>query len=348
MSARRRQVWGGVAAAAAALLPAAGGGGWSQGGVGAPPGSVALRSSQSLTTAPSETRTWRSGVYTTSTGETVRVDVSDAYAPEAVSGQAWAEFFAGLVHGTELATVTVRIATPAEVAGTCGEDAIGCYSGGLLVIPGEQYGGVEPQEVARHEYGHHVAASRINPPWTASSYGPKRWSTASRICARAKEGTAFPDDYEHYSLSPGEAFAEAYRVLNDRRAGILGLTWSIVDDSFIPTDDVLRAVEQDVKAPWVQPTSSVVRGRFTARTRRSLTTLATPLDGVVTVELRLPRGRTDTLALVDPQGRVVATGLWASPTVRRLTYVTCGQRRFTVRVTLRGAPGPFTLAIGRP
>jgi hypothetical protein len=34
--------------------------------------------------------------------------------------------------------------------------------------------------------------------------------------------------------------------------------------------------------------------------------------------------------------------------VRRLTYVTCGQRRFTVRVTLGGAPGPFTLAIGRP
>ena len=33
----------------------------------------------------------------------------------------------------------------------------------------------------------------------------------------------------------------------------------------------------------------------------------------MTVELRIPRGRTDTLALVDPQGRVVANGFWAAP-----------------------------------
>jgi hypothetical protein len=215
-------------------------------------------------------------------------------------------------------------------------------------MPGEQFGGVEPQEIARHEYGHHVAASRINPPWSGSAYGPKRWSSAMGICARAKAGTAFPDDYTHYSLSPGEAFAEAYRVLNDRRAGILGLTWSIVDDSFIPQDDALRAVEQDVTAPWIKPTSSVVRGRLTTGKKRSLTTLDTLLDGVVTVTLRVPRGRADTLALVDAQGRVVATGLWASATTRRLAYLVCGQRRLTVRVVLAGAPGPFTLAISRP
>ena len=161
-------------------------------------------------------------------------------------------------------------------------------------------------------------------------------------------GTAFPDDYRHYSLSPGEAFAEAYRVLNDRKAGILGLTWSIVDDSFIPNDSTLRAVEQDVTAPWVETASSVVRGRLTARKRRSLTVLATPLDGVVTVTLRVPRGRTDTLALVDPQGRVLASGLWAGATTRRLTYVVCGQRRLAVRVVLGGPPGPFTLVVVRP
>jgi hypothetical protein len=347
MRAHGRQLWGSVAVAAA-LLSGAGGGGWSPGGVTTPPGTAALRASAGPKAAPRESRAWRSGVYRTSSGEAVRVEVSDAYAPEAVSGQAWAEFFAGLVHGSELATVTVRVATPAEVAGTCGDDAIGCYSGGMLLVPGEQYGGVEPQEIARHEYGHHVAASRVNPPWAASAYGPKRWSTVSRICARAMEGTAFPDDDAHYALSPGEAFAEAYRVLNDRRAGILGLTWSIVDDSFLPTDAMLRAVEQDVTAPWVGPTSSVVRGRFTQRTRRSLTTLATPLDGVVTVELRLPRGRTDTLALLDTRGRVVATGLWAATSVRRLTYVACDQRRLTIRVVLGGAPGPFVLAVRRP
>jgi hypothetical protein len=327
---------------------AAGGGGWSQGGVSTPPGTAAFRSSATLATDRHAARAWRAGAYTTSTGETVRVEVSDTYAPEAVSGQAWAEFFAGLVHGTELARVTVRIASPAEVAGTCGDDAIGCYSAGLLLIPGEQFGGVDPQEIARHEYGHHIAASRANPPWSASAYGPKRWSSAVGICARVKEGTAFPDDSAHYSLSPGEAFAEAYRVLNDRRAGILGLTWSIVDDSFIPNDETLRAVEQDVTAPWAKPTASVVRGRLTARKRTSLTALETPPDGVVTVELRLPRGRTDTLAVVDSRGRVVARGLWAGATTRRLTYLVCGQRRLGVRVALAGPPGPFTVAVTRP
>ena len=216
-------------------------------------------------------------------------------------------------------------------------------------MPGEQFGGVMPEEIARHEYGHHVAASRLNPPWSASAYGPKRWSTAMRICARATEGTAFPDDYSHYSLSPGEAFAEAYRVLNDPRAGILGLTWSIVDDSFIPTDDSLRAVENDVTAPWLAPTTSVLRGRFAARgARRWRSALEIPLDGVVTVELRIPRGRTDTLALVDPQGRVVANGFWAGAAVQRLSFLACGQRRLAVRVTLAGPPGPFSVTITRP
>ena len=346
MSACRLRRWV-VVAGVTALLPA-GGGGWSQGGVPTPPGTAALRSRGTLETGAHAARAWRSGTYTTSTGESVRVEISDTYAPEAVSGQAWADFFGGLVHGSELAALTVRIASPPEVAAVCGDDALGCYSGGLLVMPGEQFGGVEPQEVARHEYGHHVAASRANPPWSASAYGPKRWSSVVGICARAKEGTAFPDDNTHYSLSPGEAFAEAYRVLNDRRAGILGLTWSIVDDSFIPNDDTLRVVEQDVTTPWLATTSSVVRGRFTARKRRSLTTLGTPLDGVVTVALRVPRGRADTLALVDPQGRVVATGLWAGATTRRLTYLVCGQRRLTVRVVLAGPPGPFKLVVTRP
>jgi hypothetical protein len=266
-----------------------------------------------------------------------------------VSAQRWAEFFAGLVHGRELATVTVRVAPPTEVAAACGGDALGCYAGGLLVLPGEQFGGIAPEEIARHEYGHHVAASRLNPPWSAAAYGPKRWSTATRICARAREGTAFPDDDAHYPLSPGEAFAEAYRVLNDRRAGILTLTWSIVDDSFIPTDDALRAVEQDVTAPWLAPTASVVRGRFAARgTPRRLVPLALPLDGVVTVELRVPRGRTDGLALLDEQGRVLANGLWAGAASRRATLVACSRRRLTVRVTREGPPGPFTLLVSRP
>lgn len=344
MTTRRHWVSGAVAAA---LL--AGGGGWSPGEEQSSPGPAARMSGGVFETAPRPTRAWRSETYTTAAGENVRIEISDAYSADAVSGQAWAEFVGGLVHGRELATVTVRIAPPAEVAATCGDDALGCYGGGLLVIPGEQFGGVTPEEIARHEYGHHVAASRLNPPWSASAYGPKRWATAMRVCARAVEGTAFPSDDTHYTLSPGEAFAEAYRVLNDRRAGILGLSWSIVDDSFIPGDDVLRAVEQDVSAPWLGPTVSVLPGRFGAGTvRRRSYPVVVPLDGVVTATLRLPPGRTDTLELLDAGGRVVATGLWAGPTTRRLSYVACDQRRLVLRVTLEGSPGRFTVTLTRP
>ncbi len=333
--------------AAAALL--AGGGGSSQGGRTNPSGSAARLSTRALATTPRETRGWRAATYTTSAGENVRIEISDTYSPDAVSGQTWAQFFGSLVHGSELATVTIRIAPPAEVGGTCGEDALGCYSGGLLVIPGEQSGGIAPEAIARHEYGHHVAASRLNPPWTGSSFGPKRWSTVEGICSRAKEGTAFPDDSSHYTLLPSEAFAEAYRVLNDRRAGIAGLTWGLVDDSFIPNDDVLRAVEQDVLSPWLAPTTTVIGGRFAARgKRRWVYAFSTPLDGTVTAELRVPAGRTDALELLDAQGRVVATGLWAGTAARRLSFVDCGERRLSIRVTLAGSPGRFAVSLSRP
>ena len=63
---------------------------------------------------------WRGGPVTAATGERVTIEISDAYAPEAVSPQRWADFFAALVHGDELGRVTVRIGTPAEVGRVCG------------------------------------------------------------------------------------------------------------------------------------------------------------------------------------------------------------------------------------
>jgi hypothetical protein len=309
---------------------------------------LAARLSTHTAASSRATHAWRTGTFTTSTGEQVRVEVSDAYGPDAVSGQSWADFFAGLVHGPELAALTARIAPPAEVAAVCGDQALGCYSGGLLVIPGEPFGGVAPEEIARHEYGHHVAASRLNPPWAAFSWGPKRWSTAARICARTSAGTAFPNDYSHYALAPGEAFAEAYRVLNDRRAGILSLTWSIVDDSFLPDDATLAAVEADVTTPWLAPAVTVFQGRFAGGNRRWLRSLETPLDGVLSVALTLPRGRTDRLELLDESGRVLARGLWSGSATQRLSYTVCGQRRVSLRLTLGGTAGRFDLRVTRP
>jgi len=219
----------------------------------------------------------------------------------------------------------------------------------MIVIPGEQAGGVEAAEIARHEYGHHVAATRQNPPWKASTWGAKRWATQAEICSRAAGGEIEPDSYENYELSPREAFAEVYRVLSDRRAGVTGLTWSIVDESFIPDDAALRAVEEDVTKPWVGATTTTVGARFRpGGPRRWTRAIATPLDGTLTVELRLRAGRTDRLELLGADGTVLARGLWSGTSAKRLAFVVCGQRSLRVRVTLGGAAGAFALSLARP
>src|SRR4029079_13414445 len=68
---------------------------------------------------------WRGGKLGTATGESVTVYVSDSYPPEQVAPQTWADFFAGLPHGRELASVSVRIAPLAEIAEMCGAGVAG-------------------------------------------------------------------------------------------------------------------------------------------------------------------------------------------------------------------------------
>jgi hypothetical protein len=278
------------------------------------------------------------------------VYVSDTYSPEQVAPQVWADFFAAQPHGRELASVTVRVAPVAEVAAICGRAVAGCYRSGELAFAGDAAGSSTPEDTARHEYGHHIAANRANPPWRALDWGTKRWATVEQICSRVKAGTAFPgNEGDRYELNPGEAFAEAYRVLAEQKAGATLSSWSTVDASFYPDPVALSALDQDVTKPWLAPTVSTVRASFAANgVRRRLLTVATPLDGQITVELRLPRGRLDTLELLSPAGRVLARGAWAGPLVRRLSYVDCGLRRVSLRVTRVGDPGRFSVTVTRP
>jgi hypothetical protein len=43
-----------------------------------------------------------------------------------------------------------------------------------MVVPGESSGGWSIDQIVAHEYGHHLANNRINPPWNALSWGTKR------------------------------------------------------------------------------------------------------------------------------------------------------------------------------
>ena len=194
------------------------------------------------------------GPYTTPTGETVTVYASDAYPQDPALGQRWANFLDGLVHGTELSLLTVYLAPLAEVQSVCGQQAIGCYSPGdnTLVAPGDDPStDTSAEAVITHEYGHHVANHRSDAPWDALDYGTKRWATYEQVCAKTAAGQLFPgaETEPRYMLNPGEAFAEIYRVLNERLAGLTEAPWDVVSQSLYPDNVALSLLQQDVVSP---------------------------------------------------------------------------------------------------
>ena len=199
---------------------------------------------------------WWGGPSVASTGETVTVFLSDAFPQDESTRATWVNFFAWLHHGSELPSLTVYVALLSEVQSFCGPEAGGCYSPArkILVIPGDLDPGVD-FDIAAHEYGHHIAANRRNDPWDPNGYGPKRWATYASVCARAAAGTAFPgDEGAHYRLNTGEAFAEAYRALEESR-GVY--PWAhlplVVDASFTPDAGAQAAALADVQQPWTAP-----------------------------------------------------------------------------------------------
>jgi len=210
---------------------------------------------------------WWGGPSTASTGETVNVFLSDAFPQNESTRATWVNFFAWLNHGPELPSLTVYVALLSEVQSFCGPEAAGCYSPAqkILVIPGDLDQSVN-FDIAAHEYGHHIAASRRNDPWDPNGYGPKRWATYTSVCSRVSAGTAFPgDEGSHYTLNTGEAFAEAYRALEESR-GVY--PWAhlplVVDPSFTPDAGSEGAALADVQQPWNGPSSATWDGRFTA------------------------------------------------------------------------------------
>ena len=163
---------------------------------------------------------WHGGPTTTSTGETVDVRVSDALPADASSPQQWAELLTGLLHGPELSQLTLYVETLPEVQQVCGSNALGCYAANEMVVPGEAAGDVGSAEIIRHEYGHHIAYHRANPPWDATDWGPKRWASAENVCARVSRQEAYPgDEGSNYTRNPGEAWAETYRLVDERPGG---------------------------------------------------------------------------------------------------------------------------------
>jgi hypothetical protein len=265
---------------------------------------------------------WSGGTYPTPDGERVTVYISKVY-----------------------------IAPLPQVAEMCfTTEALGCYGGQTLVVVGESTDGIAPSSIATHEYGHHIAANRSNAPWPAIDWGTKRWASQVGVCSRVASGMAFPgDEGVNYSLNPGEAFAESYRVLVETDGTAAGYDWPIIDPSFRPTPESLAALREDVLHPWVGPTTKTIRGKFLRQRRTWSTQVATLLDGDLRLRVTVPGGGADDVTLLSSDGRtVLATGSWASSGGKSAEYQVCGARSVRVRVTRGGVAARFTLQVQTP
>jgi hypothetical protein len=291
------------------------------------------------------------GRYTTSTGEAVTVMASDRFPVDETVTRAWAEFLTSLVHGPEIARITLYLAPYSEVQSTCGFEALACYMSQreMIVAPRDDFqAGPTAQAIVTHEYGHHIARNRVNTPWDPLRYGTKRWGSQIGVCQRTDSGTLFPGGQGfRYRLDPGEGFAESFRVLNELRAGRPETPWEVVDTSLRPDQPALAALERDVLDPWTAPTVERRVGTFRRRgnTTRSFA-LTAPLDGELKITLAAPTRARFRLSLYDPSRRTtVAT---ARPGIRTVSTLICGQRSLSVRVTQVAGKGRFRLSITKP
>lgn len=301
-----------------------------------------------LTRAPNVRRLFDSGgQYTTKDGMTVNIDVSSSYAPDPVRDQGIADFLGSLTHGTELSKITVFVGTFPEVQGICGTAALACYLPGRasLFVPGEDPpDGTPVEQIITHEYGHHVAAFRVNPPWNAIEWGPKHWASYMGICPRQAAGLVFPgDEGSHYSLNPGEAWAETFRVLNVQlvgaAAGWADIGWPIVDPLFIPDATALENAQADVLQPWTAGTVKHVTGKLKKKGVRRFT-IATSLDGNAVATLTASHGAT--AVFFDSKGHPLST---RSTSTHALI---CGQRSVLLSVRASKVGGTFSLAYVTP
>jgi hypothetical protein len=303
---------------------------------------------------PSTARTippsWLFSPVTTTTGETVRIHLSRRlYTPtDTAVAQQWADFFGSLVHGPELATLDAYLMTLREVQSECGPGALACYGHNQIIAPADDPQiGLSAESVAAHEYGHHVAAHRLNTPWEAIDYGTKRWASYENVCSKTRKGVYYPGDEteEHYFENPGEGFAEAYRVLNERRLSLSEAPWNIVTNALYPDDNALTLLEQDVTTPWAKNRTLTRTGAVSTSTKSRSFVIQTPLDGRLTVRMSSSAKASFRLEVLSPTATRLAR---ASGRNVSASAAICGQRALRLRVNRVSGAGAFKLAISLP
>ena len=285
--------------------------------------------------------------------------------------QGIANVLGSLIHGQEMNTLSVYVATPEEIPYICGEGALACYAPATseMIVSGQDgvaYGVPRDYTIA-HEYGHHIANNQLNSPWSAIDSGAKRWATYTHVCQGVRKGDLFPGDEDaHYWDNPGEAFAETNAHLNYPTVSVpWGYSYPLR-----PSQGSTKALQADILTPWAQPTTVTWNGslwpqRHNPATRR----FAIPLDGTVDVDLTGPAGANYDVYLLGPKQRATKRERrrarhhrHSRPRLRRkvlsravsdgpgehLEVQSCGQSAMCVEVRRRSGEGPFTVSVTRP
>jgi len=301
-------------------------------------------------TAAQTPAAWPFSLVGATTGEPVRVHLSkQAFpTPDTTTAQHWADFLDSLVHGTELTTLDAYFLTPLEVQSVCGRGALACYGDNQMFAPAEAPSfDLSAESVVAHEYGHHMAAHRLNPPWEAVDYGTKRWASYMNVCAKTRKAQWFPgaEDADKYFYNPGEGLAEAYRVLNEQRLGLPEAPWDIVSEDFVPDAQALAFLAQDVTSPWTKNTTLARSGSVSAKAKSRAYVVSTPLDGRMSVRLTSSAKAKFRLDVLSPSARSIGHASGRNATA---SATICGERALRVRVNRVSGAGAFRLAISRP
>lgn len=280
-----------------------------------------------------------------------------------------------LDHGPEMAELSVWVATPAEVEEDCGASVVACYrpEAMQMVVSGVEraVAGVPRRFAIAHEYGHHIANTQRGDLLPAIEAGTIRWATYERVCQFTRASRLFPGNQgAHYWEDPEEAFAESYAHLSDPHDRVSWQYTSLLQ----PTAASLAKIQADLSHPWQGPVTASLAGTVAAPGAASREgasgpagtaiggavavgaipgsfsrTIATPLDGRVTVSVQAPAGADLLVSLRDPSSeRPLARASSGEGGTAELSYANCGHDSLRLEVRSLSGDGSFTGTLVKP